>query len=248
MGLKKILYIPDCHHPYVDLTAWKCMLTAALEWGPDVIQILGDFADFYACSFHDKSRNRRTDLDWEVDETIAALEQLGKLGAKKKIFVCGNHENRYNRYLAANAPYIGERAVRSLPDLLELKRLGWLFVPYKSHHQLGKVYATHDCGHSGVNAARQTLNTFQDNIVFGHTHRMQYIIEGNAKGIPHVAASFGWLGDVKEVDYMHRVKANRDWAHGFGIGYMEPKTGHTHIRPIPIIQGKCVLEGKLFKG
>lgn len=246
--LKQVAWIPDCHHPYVDRVAWRAMVKALYWWRPDTIAILGDFADFYACSFHDKDKGRKLDLDWEIEETVAALEELQEIGADQKIFLAGNHEHRYNRYLASNAPHIGSKAVRTIPELLELKRLGWLYVPYKSFRSVGKVYMTHDCGHAGKNATAQTLATFQDNIVHGHTHRLQYRIEGNAKGIPHVAASFGWLGDKSKVDYMHKVKANRDWAHGFGIGYMEPETNHIHIRPIPIVGGKCVIEGMLFDG
>jgi hypothetical protein len=61
-----------------------------------------------------------------------------------------------------------------------------------------------------------------------------------------VGASFGWLGDKNSVDYMHRVKVNRDWAHGFGVAYLEPN-GNVHIQPVVIVDYKCVVGGKLYK-
>jgi predicted phosphodiesterase len=80
----------------------------------------------------------------------------------------------------------------------------------------------------------------------GNTHRIAFFVEGNAKGEAHVGASFGWLGDKKSVDYMHAVKVNRDWAHGFGFANMEPN-GNVHIQPIVIVDYKCVVNGKLYK-
>jgi hypothetical protein len=89
--------------------------------------------------------------------------------------------------------------------------------------------------------------TDQGNIeLSGNTHRISYMVEGNAKGESHVGASFGWLGDVTKTDYMHKVKANRDWALGFGIGYLRPD-GIVHIVPVPIIKYSCIIEGELIK-
>ena len=56
---------------------------------------------------------------------------------------------------------------------------------------------------------------------------------------------FGWLGDVRQVDYMFRVKANRDWALGFGVGYVRDN-GFVYLQPVPIVEGSCCVEGKLF--
>jgi hypothetical protein len=90
------------------------------------------------------------------------------------------------------------------------------------------------------------MDAFQHNIVIGHTHRLGYAVEGNAQGERHVTAMFGWLGDVEQIDYMHRVKAIKDWSLGFGIGYLEPKTGTVYLVPIPIVNYTCVVEGKLY--
>lgn len=80
----------------------------------------------------------------------------------------------------------------------------------------------------------------------GNTHRLGYAVEGNARGKPHVGAMFGWLGDINQVDYMHNIRARRDWAHGFGVAYVE-KSGLVHLTPIPIVEGTVVLEGKLIR-
>jgi len=72
------------------------------------------------------------------------------------------------------------------------------------------------------------------------------MVEGNANGDRHVSAMFGWLGDVEEIDYMHRVKAMKDWSLGFGIGYLDTATDIVYVIPVPIIKGTCLIEGKLI--
>ena len=47
------------------------------------------------------------------------------------------------------------------------------------------------------------------------------------------------VGDVRQVDYMFRVKANRDWALGFGVGYVRDN-GFVYLQPVPIVEGVVV--------
>jgi hypothetical protein len=75
---------------------------------------------------------------------------------------------------------------------------------------------------------------------------MNFRVEGNAKGVPHVGASFGWLGDVEKVDYMHRIRANRDWVLGFGVGVVR-ENGVIHLQPVPIVQYSCMVGLELFE-
>lgn len=243
MKLEKVLFISDCHHPYNDKKAWALLLKAACVLKPDTCVILGDFADFYCVSSHDKSPKRNRSLDTELTASNKSLDILDKLGFKKKIFIAGNHEDRLERYLMTKAPELFE-TVR-IEKLFKLKQRGWVYVPYKEHYKLGKLYLTHDTGKAGETAHTKALNDFQDNVCIGHTHRLGYQVVGNAKGKPHVAAMFGWLGDVKKVDYMHKIKAFRDWALGFGIGYIT-SSGIAYLTPVPIVNYTCLIEGQLI--
>jgi len=244
MKIKKILFVPDTHVPYHDKKAWALMLKAAKMFKPDIINIQGDFADFYAVSSHSKDPNRISGLEYEVDEVKKALSQLDALNAKEKIFVSGNHCDRLERYLMDKAPELFN--VVKIEKLFGLKKRKWQYVPYKSDIRIGKLYSTHDTGCAGRGAVFRNLDTYQYNIVTGHTHRLAYIVEGNAKGEAHVSASFGWLGDLKQTDYMHRIKAAKDWALGFGIGYLLPN-GTVHVVPVPIVNYQVIIEGKLVK-
>ncbi len=242
--LRKILFIPDVHAPFHDVEAWGIMLRAATFFKPDTIVVQGDFADFYSVSAHDKHPSRVSNLEYEVGIVREKRAELDKLGATRKIFVEGNHEYRLARYLASNAPAVFK--MLTVPELFELQQNGWDFVPYKSSTRLGKLHLTHDTGTAGQNAHRQSMNAFQGSVIIGHTHRMEFSVMGNADGPPQVGAMFGWLGDFKEIDYLHAIQAKRNWTHGFGLGWQEG-SGVIHLQPVPIVNGACCVLGQIIR-
>ena len=81
----------------------------------------------------------------------------------------------------------------------------------------------------------------------GNTHRMAYVVEGNAAGEQKIAVQFGWLGDTEGADYMHRMKARKDWALGFGVGYLDTDTGTVYLIPVPIVNYSLCLNGKVYR-
>lgn len=242
--LEKILIIPDTHVPYHDVDAFNLMLKAGKIFKPDHVIILGDFADFYGVSSHSKDPNRALKLKEEVEATKEALDQVIALGAKNNVFIAGNHEDRLERYLRDKAPELFNYI--SIPQILCLKEKGFKYTPYKQAYKIGKLNLTHDTGVAGKYAHYKALDTFQHNIIIGHTHRIGYAVEGDAQGQRHLCAQLGWLGDVNEIDYMHQVKARKEWSLGFGTGHMDTKTGVVYVTPIPIINGSCLVEGKII--
>jgi predicted phosphodiesterase len=242
--LEKILFIPDTHVPYHDKEAFNLMLKAGKAFKPDHVIILGDFADFYGVSSHSKDPNRALKLKEEIEATKEALDQVVSIGAKNNVFVSGNHEDRLERYLRDKAPELFNFI--SIPKILELKEKGFKYIPYKQAYKIGKLNVTHDTGVAGRYAHYKALDTFQHNIIIGHTHRIGYAVEGDAQGQRHLGAMLGWLGDVNEIDYMHQVKARKEWSLGFGTGHMDTKTGVVYVTPLPIINGTVLIEGELI--
>lgn len=238
-----MLFLPDTHSPYHDKRAYNLVERVVEKVRPKKCVIGGDFPDFYAISQHSKDPKREDRFEREVAITKRLLRRVESWGFNDKYYIEGNHENRLDRYIADRAPEMD--GIVSTDSLLELTKHNWKVTPYKDHTQVGRVYVTHDLGKAGANAVRDAMTSYQDNIVINHLHRLIYLVEGNAKGVPHVAACFGWLGDVTKVDYMYRVKANRDWALGFGIGYLRAN-GFVYLQPVPIVEYSCVVEGRLF--
>lgn len=242
--MEKVLFIPDTHAPYHDPAAWKLLANRVIPaWKPDIIVVLGDFCDFYAVSFHSRDPKRCSRLLDEIQEPRKMIAHLSKYG-KRRVFVKGNHEFRLERYIHDKAPELD--GLVDVDDMLQLSEQGWDVVEYKHDYRLGLAFITHDTGRSGAHSTRNSMHDYMDNVVIGHNHAMAYLVEGNAKGVPHVGASFGWLGDKSKVDYMYAIKAKRDWSLGFGIGHLR-KNGFIYLVPVPIVEGTCVVDGTLYK-
>lgn len=241
--LRRVLFVPDTHAPYHDEAAFQLMLRAGALLQPDIVMVMGDFADFYAVSSHSKNPERASDLEYEVGVVREKLREVERLNAGTNVYIAGNHEDRLSRYLADRAPALFKTV--QIPEVLGLKER-WSYVPYKASYRLGKVHLTHDVGTAGRNANRQAMDAFQGSAIIGHTHRMEYSVTGNADGPPAVGAMFGWLGDFDRIDYMHGVKARRDWVHGFGIGFLEPN-GVLHLQPVPIVAKSVCILGQVVR-
>lgn len=246
-AFQKIVFIPDTHVPYHDRDAFRLALKVVKKFRPHMLVILGDFADFYSVSQHEKDPNRRISL---IEEVAVVKEKLDELTAAcprktRRIYVSGNHEYRLDRYIRDKAPDLF--GLTTVDAILELNESGWEYVPYKDYIKIGNLLISHDTGSAGMNAHRRSLSDAGsgNSVVIGHTHRMSWESKTTAEGDFVSAAMFGWLGNAEEIDYMHKTKVN-NWVHGLGLGYLMPN-GTVVTRPIPFVNNECVLGDKLIR-
>ena len=243
-AFKKVLFIPDVHVPYHDRAAWKVLIKSIKAFQPDILVVLGDFADCFSVSKHDKSPDRVTLLHKEIDSVRDHLEQLEGLEIKRKIYVAGNHEHRLERYITQKAPELF--GLVDIPTLLHLPENGWEYVEYKNHINIGDLAVSHDYGSAGQTAHRTATQRLGVPVVIGHTHRAASISRKSFHGKHIQSAMFGWLGDSSEIDYMHQASAKTNWCLGFGIGDLL-KSGEVILHHIPIVKNTAILEGEVIK-
>ena len=241
---KKVLFIPDTHIPYNDRSAWKILIKSIKHFQPEILVTLGDFADCFSVSKHDKSPERKILLHKEIDAVRDHLEQLEWLEIKRKIYVAGNHEYRLERYITQKAPELF--GLVDIPTLLKLHENGWEYVEYKNHICIGNLAVSHDYGSAGQTAHRTAAQRLGVPVVIGHTHRAASITRKGFHGKHSQSAMFGWLGDASKIDYMHQAMARTNWSLGFGIGYLL-KSGEMVLHQIPIVGGRAILEGEVIK-
>lgn len=242
--LRRVLILPDAHIPYHSTVWLDLVLQVGKSFKPDIIAIMGDWGEFYGVSSHAKDAKKANRMDEEIEACNAALDLIDALGATDKLYIEGNHEDRLRRYLMDNPAL---HNVVSTEKLLRLKERGWKFTSYKDHAKRGAAYFTHDVGSAGRNAIYKALGLYQKTIITAHTHRMQMVVEGSVTGEPTLAASFGWGGDVEQIDYMNRATARRDWALGMGVGYLDPSSGIVYLTPIPVVRKTVCVEGRVFR-
>jgi hypothetical protein len=239
--LRRFLILPDLHAPYHHRQAFQLVLQVARAFTWDTLIDLGDFYDMNCVSSYTKDPNQVSALKDELDKAREeCLDPLNKIKFRRKIVTLGNHDIRYMDYLKEKSPGVYSLVMQD--DWLGFRTSGWEVIGYRDYAQLGKLFITHECA---ANGAEKVLNAVQNNIVSGHDHSINYLIRGTALGDYHVSATFGWLGDIRHADYMHRLKAQRKWALGFGVGYLRDN-GMVYLQPVPIVKNSCVVEGQLF--
>lgn len=241
-SLETHIVVPDTHRPFHDERAEEVVHRVIEVIKPDEIDLMGDYADFFDISNFPKPPDRKHNLKSEVASVRRGLRVFEGHGVKRLNFITGNHERRLARYLGEKAPEL--YGLVDLETLLGLEK--WTVTPYNDHHIVGKFHLTHDCGYYGRRAHEQSRDAYEGNVGMGHNHTLAVSYKSNLKRSTHVGISFGWLGDVEQVDYLHRARAAA-WTLGFGVLTHEKKTGLVFAQAIPIIDYTAIVNGNLVR-
>lgn len=236
--------VPDTHAPLHDIRAWGAMCNALADIKPDKGVHMGDFFDLESLSAHGKNKPSLNTLRQEINGGRRCVRDLESLCDDWTITL-GNHEDRLSRFLMKNAPELFDEV--DIEDLFGLE--DWKVVPYLAHHQVGKMIFTHciDPMTVGVNAVRTTGQLAGKSITIGHVHRLQVEYFGKITGKHFVAHCPGWLGSEKAATYMSKAKIYSQWMQGFSLIHFEDN-GNFHLVPVAITNGKCVVNGKVYRG
>lgn len=251
MALKIAAIWPDTHRPYHHKKAVELVLKVLSDVQPDEIVFLGDYADFYCVSSHQKDPRILSHLISEVEDVNNGLDEIDRLFPRaKKVFLEGNHCYRLERYLVQNAPAL--LGVTEIKFLFKFnQRYNWHFYNY-GPNQMYKVlnsylFARHEPLSS---SAKATASKALCSLVYGHIHRIEESHIVGLDGTNHVCFSVGWLGDIRNDLVFNYVKSHHQWQLGFGLVYVDTESRLFYHQKIPIlnIDGKvsCVVNGKLY--
>ena len=227
------------HAPYHDEKVVRCLLRVAKKLEIDEIVYIGDFCDFYSVSAHDKSPERRENLEEELRGCRRLLQRFDRVGVRKHTYLGGNHEHRLARYVARKAPELSG-SIASMPQLLGLDSLDskWSYIPYGVPYRVGDATFLHDVGKSGVSAARASYSVYRGKLIIGHTHRAQLYTEGDGWCL-----NIGWGGDYGAINYFPEHRARNEWQHAFGI--VDIHNGKAHPQLCLIGEdGKTTVDGQ----
>ena len=235
----RILAVPDMHAPFHDEKVVRCLLKVAKECDVDEIVYIGDFCDFYSVSAHDKSPERRENLEEELRGCRKLIRRFDRTGVRRHTYLGGNHEHRLARYIAKRAPELSE-SIAGMPQLLELGDCdaNWRYVPYGVPYIAGDCTFLHDCGKSGVSAARGSYAVHRGKLVIGHTHRAMFHSEGDGW-----CMNIGWGGAYEHIDYFPEWRARNEWQHAFGIVDIHRGKAHPQLCLIDE-KGKTTVDGR----
>jgi len=230
----KILVIPDSHaSPSHNNDRFEVLGKYIVETKPDVIVNIGDMADMPSLCSYDKGKksfeNRRYRHD--ILSVIDAQERMfapineynaGQKANKRKqykpelVLTLGNHENRINRAVEAQAELEGTISV----DDLRYKEFGWKVIPYTEpvfingiafcHHFISGVMGRPI---SGEHPAHSLITKMYQSCVAGHLHTRDFCERTGADGRRLLGLIVGCFLDTDQhEDYAG--EANKLWYRG----------------------------------
>lgn len=209
---------------------------------PHGIVQLGDALDFFQVSRFEKDPERKNSIFEDISIYRQILDEWEKLLPRGGVIhqLEGNHEARLTRYVWAQAREIS-RAVKPLSELLQLTSKK---ITYKWHHlkvwtscQLGDCVLHH--GHYfNQHTAVGNLTRYPKKLITGHTHRFQYVSNGE-----RFSAT---LGHGSNESMTAHTPVPTGWQQAFGILTVVNST--SYFEPILVTDGKAIVYGDLITG
>lgn len=229
----RILLMSDIHLPYHSVDA----LTRTIEYGlqkrgVNTVILNGDTIDFYqASSFMRDPRKKQLHEEFAIfKEFISKL--YFALKEPKIYFKCGNHEERFERYLFVKAPELIGVSDFKMDILLEFGKYGIEYIDKKRIIKAGDLSILH--GHefgrsvfSPVNPARGVYMRAKENAIIGHHHQTSEHTEPTLNGKIITTWSTGCLSELNP-EYMPINK----WNHGFAYIETDGKDFKVHNKRI----------------
>lgn len=241
MEIKRFLIIPDIHVPYHD-PSFLALIPKIVKLAKitGIVQ-LGDALDFWQVSRYDKNPLRKQTIaeDAAIYKTILQgwADLLPRDGVIHQLE--GNHCDRLRRYIWANAREV-EGLVKTVPEMIGLRDLGirtvWHPLAKWDSCKIGDCVLHH--GHYfNQHVAVGNLTRYPKKLITGHVHRFQYVSNGD-----RFSATLGHGSNESETAHQPTPTG---WQQCFGI--LVIINGVSHLEPILVDNGKCVVYGQEIK-
>ena len=235
---RRILVLSDIHIPYHSIPA----LTAAFDWARDkdvdTVLLNGDTIDAHRLSKYVTDPKKR-DFAGELETFREFFTVLVQAFPKAQIiFKIGNHEERYDAFLAQKAGELSGVSEFSLENIIRSRAQGIEFVTDKRIMKAGDLNIIH--GHeftggtfSPVNIARGLFLKAKVSAMQGHNHQTSEHTESNMNGEITTTYSVGCLCELHPA-YLPINK----WNHGFAIVDVDGQS--FHVRNYRIHKGEVL--------
>ncbi len=199
-GDYKILVLSDVHIPFHSKKHFEMAIERGIKNDVDFVLLNGDFLDFYGLSRWEKDPRIRNFMDERV-MMVAGLNYIRSRFPKARIvFKEGNHEERYECYMATKAAEIFGIEDFEFEKVFRLNDFGIEYVKNKRPIKLNELFILH--GHeykfnisNPVNPARGLYMRTKVNSMCGHFHQSSNHSESNLEGKYITTWSIGHLGD-----------------------------------------------------
>ena len=251
--ISKTMVINDLHRPFHDVRSVNLVLDVFEDTGCEHLILNGDVMDFYNINSHGPTHPVvGTLLEDEIADTRIWLDEVRKRFPKIRItYLFGNHEDRLERFILANAAKLFP--LLRLHKMLGLKELGIEWFPYNHRYRLGKsdLYIQHSPPSYAKNGAMTSLDRDVDeSSIYGCSHREQKAVKSGKSGKQYYCFFNGWLGSTNATAAHEKVfsyvKGHQNWQQCFCLVTLEGRDAH--VQQVSIKGNKAFCEGYLYEG
>lgn len=212
----------------------------------------GDIVDLHSLSRHDIGNIplEGVTLDYEYREANKFLNEIDDLVSQNsvdnpsKIYIYGNHEDRYRRTVNFVDMSKYGKALLSPSDGLKLADREYsILEDWRSGHvKLGDKLEINHGEFVNVHTAKKTIDTYRKSVLYFHTHRFQIYTEGLVGGW-----NMGWGGDINAPVFGYATRAMKSsWMNGAALVTLD-KDGYYYIQPLLYLNNKLIINGRSYR-
>ena len=242
----RFVVVGDSQIPFHDETLLESIFNDFVpSWRPVRAKyhlfLAGDIIDNFSLSKFPPRVTPNFNLSKEIEITHAYLTKW-RDSFDARHFIFGNHEDRWDR-----ESYNGKFAqfIPPLHEVLDLKTLGYDYVPYLRHFTVNGFVLTHGDTVT-VNTARSMLDTYCASGVSGHVNRPHDYTKADARdGVPNTWTVVGMTCRMDIGDYIKDWRRIQPWMQGFGIG--EIHNGKVYFENIRVHHGAYRAAGNIYR-
>lgn len=234
-----ILWLSDIHAPNHHQEALELAINYGKKHQINCIVLGGDVIDNFPFTRFDKKPDRGEAVKmFEITQQILMHIRITFPDAKI-IWIEGNHDKWYEKWLAKNAPMVFNDEYYSLQQRLKLDELE---IEYLNEKQVLKIDGLH-CLHghtlikgvfSPVNPARGVFLRSKASTIIGHCHQSSKHTESNLKGQIISCFSTGCLCELNPDYDPHNTK------HNLGFAHITRNAGNFHVRNLEIYNNQIL--------
>jgi len=240
----------DTHYPEWDARVWAAARNFIKRNRVDIVVLGGDNLHCESISHHSKGKGQyrtlgqmKRELDGFKKEVLDPLYRVVRKDTML-VWLTGNHED-WLRQMFEEEPQLA--GLIDFPSYLGL-RDRWIVKGQGDHFKFGKLKWIHGdvVPGSGVNAVRNALNIYVENLVMGHGHGAN----SASKVLPHSKGQKwqSWMiGSAGSLDSKYLRGKPTGWINQIAITEFRAR-GFFNMYPVTMFNGQFSYGGKLYGG
>ncbi|NPV12693.1 MAG: hypothetical protein HPY57_12980 [Ignavibacteria bacterium] len=229
------------HSPYYNEVLMSKIINLTQDTYFKSVIFIGDLSDLSALSKYDVNKvNKGVQLSYEYEVTEELISRFNHIHTK--IYLEGNHEYRYEKYLQNLENYKLGAAIESIEKGMHLSRYNVKYIKgYPNNYvDLNGIQLIHGI-YTNINSPKKHLDKVKQNVIFAHTHKFAIY---NENGI--TAYNIGFLGDVNADIFSYVSRFDKlNWSNGFCIVYVDDNFNNFVI-PIIVTNNKFIFNNKTY--